>query len=180
MLGSLHPAYPFADGSVVGLGGTAFAVEAEDEWLLGWLHDIVSTLDGQVLIVPPGGKALYHAALCIASNYTVTLYALAEALLVGQGADRAAADSALNVLLAATVENLRVQGIPAALTGPLVRGDIETIKAHLKALDGVDSDVREGYIQLTRLTYPLLEARGIAPDGIEAVLKDGEDADHSS
>ena len=181
-IGSLHPAYPFADveSAIVGLPGATFAVEAEVDPLLDWLRDIVAALDGNVLRIPPGGKALYHAALVFASNYTVTLYAVAESLLTGLGADKATADRALNGLIAGTVENLRVDGIPAALTGPLVRSDVGTITAHLRALESVDENLVEVYRQLARLTYPLLRARGVAPDAIERVLgQDVDDAHHS-
>ncbi len=169
-VGSLHPAFPFADveTAITRLPGATFAVEAAQEPLLGWLRDWVAALDGRVLLIPPGGKATYHAALVMASNYTVTLYAASESLLLGLGADKAAVDQALNALLAATVENLRVQGVPDALTGPLVRADVGTIAAHLEALDQPLADV---YRQLARLTYPLLRARGIAPDKIEQLFE---------
>lgn len=171
-VGSLHPAYPFADAdsAVAGLSGAAFAVEAQDEPLLGWLLDMVAALDGHALRIAPGKKALYHAALVLASNYTVTLYAVAETLLTGLGADKATVDQALNALLAGTVENLRVQGVPDALTGPLVRLDAGTIAAHLRALGEVDVHLVEVYRQLGRLTYPLLRARGIAPEAVERLL----------
>ncbi len=58
-VGSLHPAYPFADveTAINGLPGSTFAVEAQDEPLRGWLLEIVAALDGRVLVIPPGGKA---------------------------------------------------------------------------------------------------------------------------
>ena len=181
-VGGLHPAYPFADvdSALKGLRGATFAIEAQDEPLLGWLHEIVNALDGQALIIPPGGKAIYHAALVFASNYTVTLYALAESMLTGLGADKMVADGALNALLAGTVENLREQGIPEALTGPLIRADVGTIETHLRALGSMDGHLVDVYRQLARLTYPLLLARGVAPDEIERLLQqDVEDAHHS-
>ena len=180
-VGSLHPAYPFADveAAIGGLPGATFALEATDEPLMGWLRGIVVALDGRVMLIPPGGKALYHAALSIAANYTVTLYALAERLLVGLGAERDAADNALDGLLAGTLANLRGQGIPAALTGALTRGDIGTIAAHLDALAAVDEDAVEVYRNLARLTYPLLRARGVALDEIERLLQqESDDAKH--
>jgi predicted short-subunit dehydrogenase-like oxidoreductase (DUF2520 family) len=181
-VGSLHPAFPFADveAAVAGLPGATFAVESQDEPLLGWLCGIVTALDGRALIIPSGGKALYHAALVMASSYTATLYGIAESLLVRLGADNAAADQALDALLAGTVENLRLRGVPDALTGPLVRSDAGTIAAHLWALHEVDGDLVELYRQLGRLTYPLLRARGIAPGAVERVLEqDVEDAHYS-
>jgi predicted short-subunit dehydrogenase-like oxidoreductase (DUF2520 family) len=186
-VGSLHPAFPFASANVADgrLKGVTFAVEADEEPLRGWLLGVVDAVGGHPLLIPPNGKALYHAAMTILSNYTVTLYALAEQLLMELGADKAAADHALDALLAGTAENLRVRGVPDALTGALSRGDAGTIDAHLKALahldaeNGVDSDIRAGYITLARLTYPLLRARGVALDEIDALLKDNEDAHYS-
>lgn len=172
MTGSLHPAFPFADveTAMERLPGAAFAIEAEDERLHHWLVDLVKALDGQVMVIPPGQKTLYHAALAIASNYTVTLYAIAEQLLLRLGAEQQTADHALNTLVAATVENLRTQGIPNALTGPLVRADAGTIKAHQKALGQVEKDLVVVYNALARLSFPMLRARGVALDAIEQVL----------
>lgn len=177
MIGGLHPAFPFADVemAVERLPGATFAVEAEDAALRGWLHGLVAVLNGRVLDVPPGSKALYHAALVIASNYTVTLYAAAERLLLGLGADRAAADAALNALVGVTVENLRRQGVPDALTGPLVRGDIGTVAAHLRALHAADPALEAAYRMLARLTFPLVEARGVALDPIDHLLRQEDD-----
>ena len=171
LVGGLHPAYPFTDveRSLEGLPGATFAIEATGEPLLGWLREMVTALDGHVLVIPPGGKALYHAALATMSTFTVTLYALAERLLLGLGAEKSAADHALDGLLAGVVENLRVQGIPMALTGPLTRMDLNTIMTHLDALSRTDSAVKDSYVQLARLTYPLLLARGIAREDVARI-----------
>ena len=60
MIGSLHPIFPFADieQSIKGLPGAAFGVQAESPQLNSWLREIVSALDGQVLIIGAGQKAL--------------------------------------------------------------------------------------------------------------------------
>ncbi|MCL4251024.1 MAG: DUF2520 domain-containing protein [Anaerolineae bacterium] len=170
MTGSLHPAYPFS-GIAESLAGIAFAIEASDEPLRMWLSDLVAALDGRALMIPPGGKALYHAALSIASNYTVTLYALAERLLASLGAEQEAA-AALQPLLAGTVENIRQRGIPDALTGPLVRGDAGTIAAHLAALVAYDPQVTQVYRALARATLPLAEARGVDTHMLARLLAD--------
>ncbi len=170
-VGGLHPAYPFTEveRSLIGLPGATFAIEAESEPLLGWLRSLVAALGGSTLVIPPGGKALYHAALATMSSYTVTLYGLAERLLLSLGADKAAADGALNGLLAGVVENLRLQGVPAALTGPLTRVDVNTIAAHVQALAAADAEIVAAYRQLARLSYPLLRGRGISEAQIERI-----------
>jgi predicted short-subunit dehydrogenase-like oxidoreductase (DUF2520 family) len=161
LVGSLHPAFPFADveTAMANLRGATFAVEVTDDRLRNWLSDFVAALGGRMLIVPPGGKVLYHTALVMASNYTVTLYAIAERLLLGLGAEQTAVDGALDVLLRGTVDNLRTQGIPAALTGPIKRGDVGTVMAHLQALRGVDTDLANLYAGLAKATLPLVEAK---------------------
>ncbi|MFN8374620.1 MAG: DUF2520 domain-containing protein [Anaerolineae bacterium] len=179
--GGLHPAFPFADieTSIRKLPGTTFALETEDELLRKWLHDLAQTLNGRVLDIPRGKKALYHAALTIASNYTVTLYALAENILLALGAEQQTAEQALNVLVGATADNLRAKGIPDALTGALVRGDVGTVTAHLGALELHDQALAALYVDLARLTLPLLEARGVPLDQIAQVLGQ-QNASHST
>ena len=175
-VGSLHPAFPFTDvtNPAGSMAGTAFAVEAEDEKLREWLLELVAALDAKALAIPAGGKVLYHAALAIASNYTVTLYALAEQLLTTLGVTRADAGAALNPLVTATVQNIVKQGIPGALPGPLTRADVGTIAAHLLALDSVDEDIAVVYRQLARLSFPMLSERGIPLDGLERLLAQEE------
>jgi predicted short-subunit dehydrogenase-like oxidoreductase (DUF2520 family) len=173
MTGSLHPAFPFADveTAVVKLPGATFGVEAEAEMLEGWLSELVESVNGQVFTIPSGGKAIYHSAFVFASNYMVTLYAIAEKLLLSLGAKRVVADNALDGVLAGTVANLSQQGIPDALTGPLVRGDAETIQAHLEALKSADHELADLYTQLARLSLPMLEARHIDTAFVEPLLK---------
>lgn len=173
MVGSLHPAFPFTEGIDLPEGVT-FAVEASDVVLRGWLLELVTAFRGHALSIPPGSKAQYHAALSIASNYAVTLYALAEHLLLGLGAEQAAADAALNTLVRATADNLARVGVPAALTGPLVRGDVGTVRAHLMVLKQTDSGIHETYRMLARLTLPLVRARGVDTSALEQLLESGE------
>jgi len=173
-VGSLHPVYPFAArGADTSLAGVAFAVEATDEPLRGWLIDAVATLGGYVLNIPPGGKPVYHAALVLMSNYTVTLYALALRLLTGLGADEAACQQALNALLSATAVNLSALGVPDALTGPIVRADRRTIAAHLDALEQTNADTAHVYRLLGRLTLPLAAARGVDIEPLKRLLDEG-------
>jgi predicted short-subunit dehydrogenase-like oxidoreductase (DUF2520 family) len=171
MVGSFHPSFPFADveSAIAGLAGAGFAIEAEDEELRNWLLGMVAALRGKPILIPAGQKAVYHAALVIASNYTVTLYAIGQMLLRSIGASEDAISSALDVLLEATTHNILAHGLPNALTGPLARVDIGTIEAHLKGLQ--DENLRRLYIELARFTYPVLEQRGIPTDLIEESLR---------
>jgi predicted short-subunit dehydrogenase-like oxidoreductase (DUF2520 family) len=168
--GSLHPAFPFAGGDLPNLTGVCVAVEAEDGELRGLLLALVESLGAVSLVIPAGGKAQYHAALAIASNYAVTLYAEAERLLLALGLPRESAGRALDGLLKGTVDNLSRRGIPDALTGPLSRADEGTLRLHLTALDAADPDLAALYRHLARRTLPLVRARGVRTDALETLL----------
>jgi predicted short-subunit dehydrogenase-like oxidoreductase (DUF2520 family) len=170
LTGSLHPAYPFTGMPVDSLADVAIAIEASGEPLSMWLRAWVSALGARAIAIAPGGKVLYHAALVFASNYTVTLYALAQELLMHIGAGRAEADAALSALVAGTVANIAQQGVPSALSGPLVRGDTGTINEHLRALEAVDMEIAALYRALARATLPLVEARGLASEHLRAAI----------
>jgi predicted short-subunit dehydrogenase-like oxidoreductase (DUF2520 family) len=128
----------------------------------------VQTLDGLVVDLPTGKKAQYHSALVFASNYVVTLYAVAQGLLAELDVSHEASKAVLNTLITGTVENLQLLGVPAALTGPLVRGDVGTIQAHLATLNG---DTHDLYKQLAWMTLPLVRAQGVDASIIEQILK---------
>jgi predicted short-subunit dehydrogenase-like oxidoreductase (DUF2520 family) len=173
MIGSIHPIFPFStiDTGIQALTrGVAFAIEANDKTLRKWLYGMVESLRGSIFEVQPGKKALYHSALVFASNYVVTLYALSEQLLVEAGAARQDVQRALNVLVGQTLENIRSEGLPGALTGPLVRGDIGTLNRHLSVLDETNPQIAGLYVQLARATFPMLTERDVDLKAIRQVL----------
>ncbi len=79
-------------------------------------------------------KAKYHAAAVIASNFTVVLAAVAEQLLLDCGFERATARTGLARLMEGTLQNVVAVGAHDALTGPVMRGDKETVRRNLEAL----------------------------------------------
>ena len=95
---------------------------------------LAQSFGGQILIVPPAERALYHAAAVITSNYLVTLLATAQTLFARWAPDETAARAAMLPLAAGTLRNINRQGAKAALTGPIVRGDATTVEKHLAAL----------------------------------------------
>jgi predicted short-subunit dehydrogenase-like oxidoreductase (DUF2520 family) len=84
----------------------------------------------RVRVIGPGDRALYHAAASAASNFLVTVEGLAERLAARVGLDRAA----LAPLVRATVENWAAAGASGALTGPVARGDEETVRRQRAAV----------------------------------------------
>ncbi|SMF20877.1 Rossmann-like and DUF2520 domain-containing protein [Pseudogulbenkiania subflava] len=135
-IGSLHPAFSFAEPAraVTGFGGTLCALEGEDS-VCAELERLAEALGGRPFRLAPGGKAAYHAALSMASNYLVTLNALALQVAAGAGIDAAVASQLVGGLMCQTLDNTLALGPAAALTGPIVRGDAGTVARHLAVID---------------------------------------------
>lgn len=81
------------------------------------------------------GRLAYHAACALAANHLSVLEARATDVLRQQGHGAAAIDDAIRTLMRSAMDNLHDLGIPAGITGPMSRGDIGAVKAHLAALD---------------------------------------------
>ncbi len=116
-------------------------------------------------------RALYHAAGVMASNYVVTLAWLARQLFQRVGIP---ADGALDALLPLTtraVENLREVGIPQALTGPLLRGDLATIARHLSTLEEEAPEALPAYRALGGATVGLLTEHQLLPEATLSELE---------
>ncbi|MBI2874072.1 MAG: DUF2520 domain-containing protein [Firmicutes bacterium] len=138
-VGCLHPlrSFPRRDPGIR-LAGTFFSLQGDDRALsLGrWM---VESVEGTVLEFPAGSgaaeRALYHAGAVAASNFTVCMLNLAADLWAAAGLKGQAADEALLELAGGTLENIPRVGFRGALTGPFARGDLDTIRRHLAALD---------------------------------------------
>ena len=170
--GTFHPLLPLADpavsaarfrGAVVGVEGDAPAHAAAVA--------LATRLGAVTIAIPRADRASYHAAAVLASNFPVTLAALAEAVLHRIGVDGAEAHRAVRVLMAASVDNLTAaERALDALTGPLVRGDAATVRAHVAALAG-DPVTHDAYRTLGAATLALLAARG-TPSAVEPSVLD--------
>jgi predicted short-subunit dehydrogenase-like oxidoreductase (DUF2520 family) len=111
-------------------------------------------------------RPLYHAAAVVASNYLPVLLALAARLLVHAGVDEDDAVPALLPLMRGTLDNVAELGIGPALTGPVARGDIETVRLHLRMLPEREARL---YRDLGREAVALAEARGLGADLVAAL-----------
>lgn len=173
--GSFHPLVAFADleRSVAALQGATVALEG-DPGLLTLLAELATDLGAQPVLLPPGGKPAYHAAAVLsAGGFVGLLDAIAE---VGRGAglDEAGALAIYAPLIRQTLANAEALGIAAALTGPLLRGDVATVRGHLAAMDRLAPRARELYLAVARREVALAVGRGeLSPDRaaqLDAVL----------
>ena len=98
---------------------------------------------------------LYHVAAVMSSNYLVTLLDAADRLWSDAGLAEEPATAALAPLAGSALEAVASRGAPAALTGPIVRGDLATVRRHLAALGGQAEDVTALYRELGLATVNL-------------------------
>ena len=99
--------------------------------------------------VPEEKRTLYHAGLAHGANHLVTLVAQAMELLAASGAEDPAAT--LRPLLTAALDNALAQG-DAALTGPIVRGDVNTVRAHLRDIAENAPATVPSYVAMAKAT----------------------------
>ncbi|SHJ77281.1 Predicted oxidoreductase, contains short-chain dehydrogenase (SDR) and DUF2520 domains [Malonomonas rubra DSM 5091] len=168
---SIHPLLPFADRKIAAekLKGCPCAIEG-DHQAYKLALDLVTSLGGLPFQIATDKKTLYHAAACIASNFTVTLAATACQLLEDCGIDAAQAPQLLQPLLMATLENFAALGAQQGLTGPIVRGDSPTVDAHISALEK-QPQLIDLYCTLARKTLSLAAASGRLSAAEEAKIK---------
>ncbi len=172
MVGAFHPLQTFSgvDHAIDNIPGSTFGVEAEDP-LLADLKEMADALEGRVVVLKGDDKVLYHAAAVIACNYMVTLTKLATDLWQSLGVSPSDAIEALLPLIQGTVNNLKNEGLPHCLTGPVERGDLGTIRRHVKALKRTSPDLLDAYRQLGRHTVPIALAKGtIDKEKAEALI----------
>lgn len=138
-VGSFHPLQAFAH-PVTGaerLPGSWVAVTGAPT-ALGVARRLAAFLGCPVLSVPEARRPVYHAAAVLVSNSLPPLVGAACRLLEQAGVEHDQTLPALIPLLRGTVENLAERGVGGSLTGPISRGDLETVDLHLRALDRGD------------------------------------------
>lgn len=158
-LGSFHPLQAIASpasaperlrGAFVGIEGDPRAVEVGKRMA----HDL-----GLVPVeIPPGAKTGYHAGATIVASYTVALMGLATRVVERAGIPPELAGRLYVPLLGGVTANLAEVGPVDALTGPIMRGDVETVAAHLAVLA---EEERALYRALGRFSLELARMKGL-------------------
>lgn len=172
-VGSLHPLQTVADpwSGAGKLRGCAYAVAGQPGALTA-ARRLVAYLDGTPLVIPPALRPLYHAAAVFASNYVLAAAAAVARTLAEAGIGEEEAVAAALPLMRGTMDNLEQLGLGAALTGPVARGDVDTVRLHLSRLSARE---RRLYSALGLETVRLARAAGLDPDradALESLLRD--------
>lgn len=158
-LGSMHPlqTVPSAALAAERWRGAFAALEGDDRALVEG-ERLCRLLGLTSVRLPVGAKPAYHAGAVIASNYAVALAALASRVAAAAGVDPATAARIYLPLLRGTLESLERLPPAGALTGPIMRGDVATVRAHLGALSG---EARRLYAVLGTATLALALEAGL-------------------
>jgi len=169
--GTFHPMVPFAnpDRAPELLKRAWIGIDGDDQ-ARATSRRIAGHVGARTLEIPPGGKSRYHAAAVISSNFPVVLAAIASELLTSLGIPERSAQHAVHGLMEAAVSNIAEVSPSEALTGPVVRGETETVLRHLNALRG-DPDARAVYKRLSLVALAMAAERGVDRSNIDEMQR---------
>ena len=154
---SIHPMLAFSDKltSYRIPANTFFAVEG-DETAVSAVKSLFETLGNIVCRIDKSKKSLYHTAASVLSNELVALLDMGYSLLEQCGFSRDDAVGATKNLVFGNVKSVLENGCVNALTGPVERNDLQTVKKHVNSLEGED---RQIYILLAKRLVNLAKAK---------------------
>lgn len=130
----LHPLQTFVGGEAPDLHGIGCAIAGSTPEALDAARALAEGVGMVPFVLPDHKRAAYHAAASVASNFLVTLQAMAEEVARDAGLEPAQARQLLAPLVRTTVDNWVALGPAAALTGPVARGDDQTVTAQRQAI----------------------------------------------
>ena len=166
---ALHPVMTFTGTSIDlnRLSACPFGVTTHPT-LRPVAETLVMEMGGEPVWVPEASRSLYHAALTFGANNLMTLVNQTSELLESAGITNP--EALVAPLLSASLDNALRNG-DSALTGPIARGDAETVREHLRVLANFDPAVTQAYRSLARLTAVRALASGaLQPQSAENLL----------
>ena len=169
---ALHPvqACPDVDTAIERLPGSAWGITCSDE-SRDWAHALIrNDLQGVPVDVPEEDRVLWHAAAVTTSNGISALMATGESLLSAIGI--ATPSDVLGPIASGTVANARVMASGAkALTGPVVRGEVEVITRHVEAVDARAAALATAYRDAVLSIVSSAQATGRISAGTAADIR---------
>lgn len=169
--GILHPVTPLVPPEdPTTLVGKPMGCDAAGD--TGWVEALVRLLGGRPVSLVGVDRALYHAGCVTAANLVVGLAAAAARMFAASGIEQGSAHDLVASLLTASARNVADQGVAAALTGPVRRGDAATVARHLGALDRVDPRLADTYRVVSARLLDIMEP-GVARARAAAALEEG-------
>ncbi len=175
--GGFHPLQSFPSPNMGHrFSGIAFGVESRDRRVRDWLTGLAHDLGGTTVAISADVRAAYHASTVMACGLLAGLVGLSADMWSSLGVDRGRAVELLTPLVSSTVEGIGERGIPSALTGPYVRGDVETVRMHVEATYRASPVTGGAYVALALAALPYaVEQGGMSESArlqIESCLKE--------
>lgn len=137
---SIHPIFPFSDkyNSYKNLQSAYFSIEGPESHIHE-LKDFIESLGNNAFVINKEDKALYHLASVTASNLVLSLINTGCSYLSQCGLSEDNALKALLPLIQNNIDNVKTKGLLGALTGPVERNDLGTVKHHITAIPKGDA-----------------------------------------
>ena len=159
--GGFHPLQTFPGPDVAHrFSGIAFGIESRSAGLSDWMKRLAQDLGGTTVEISEDVRAAYHASAVMACGLLTGLVGLSADMWRSLGVDRQRAVELLTPLVASTVEGIGERGIPAAITGPYVRGDVETVQMHIEATRHASTETGRAYAALALAALPYAVEQG--------------------
>ncbi|MFC6978998.1 Rossmann-like and DUF2520 domain-containing protein [Microbulbifer taiwanensis] len=164
-IASAHPVHSFAapEDSLRTLPGSSVALEG-DKIAVDVLQRAFAALRCETLTIDAGNKSLYHAGSVFACNYLTALMDLSLRTFSAAGIDRQQALELLKPIVLQTAENNMRLGPEKSLTGPIARGDSDTVLAQLEALQKTDAQLAQCYRHLGLACVELARRGALSSD----------------
>lgn len=171
-VGSCHPLQTFESpaSALAIVGSSYFCIEGKPG-AVRVARRLVRDIGAGYFEIPTEMKSLYHAAAVMASGGVVALLSFSLDMLVRCGLGPTEARRVLLPLVEGTVANVSAIGPERALTGPVRRGDSDTVARNLAALGAVDPDAAEVYRRLAQRAVALVEERAANPAALLEVRR---------
>ena len=176
LIGSMHPLQSFAGVDTNALSNNPFdgiiaSVEGDDK-AVSLALEISKDLGARGLTIETHAKTMYHAAAVVASNCFVTVQDMAWKFIADAGVSEKDAWSVLGPLIEGTMANIKRVGPVEALTGPIARGDVATINAHLEKISEMQPELEPLYKALCLHTVDVAKRKKTLGEDAEKALTD--------
>ncbi len=174
---SIHPVQTFtgSQNDTYKLRNSYFAMEG-NEATINILQKIIADIGGKSFVISPELKPFHHLACVLSSNYVITLMNLAVSLFEPIGLPKEQTKAILLPLMKNAVENISDQSLSSSLTGPISRGDIDTVQQHIELLKKHNKKLLTIYAQLGIETAQLARSQAVLSksnlDKIESLLNE--------
>lgn len=154
---SIHPliAVSSRETSWRKLADVLFTIEG-DENNISKIQQMFAQLGNRTRVISAENKIKYHAAASLASNHMTAVFFMAQKLFLECGFTEQEAQQELYALAQGNLDNIAAQGLADSLTGPIERGDSNTVRKHLRELD---SDMKSAYLENAKQLVELAQRK---------------------